>query len=417
MNLTELPRRVSWINRTVIGIVLATFFSDVSHEMATAVLPFYLLGVGFGAGALGLIEGTADFLVSISKLLGGYVGHHVQHKKPWAALGYLVTTVGTFGIGLVGSLGAVLTLRGAAWFGRGFRSPLRDYLLADAVEPSHYGRAYGLERAGDMLGAVTGPLLAALLLWVGWEFRSIILWTALPGLVAASLFFLLTRERSTAPTLPTPGGNSSLRSSLSRFPRIFWLFLIGVLIFGLGDFSRTFMILLAAEALGGTEAVASHNLSVAVLLYLVHNAVSAVSAYPTGWLGDRRRKMPILIGGYGLGVVTNLLLALHGRSLPVLVAAIVLSGIYIAIEETLEKAVAAELLPRELRSLGFGILACCNAVGDMASSFYVGFLFEAGYPGAAFGTAAACGGVGFVWMALLAWRTRPRLPLATPPRR
>lgn len=85
-------RRTAWINLTVIGIVLATFLSDFSHEMCTAVLPFYLSTLGFGPAALGLIEGVADFLVSLSKLAGGVVGHHVERKRPWTTLGYLTTT-------------------------------------------------------------------------------------------------------------------------------------------------------------------------------------------------------------------------------------------------------------------------------------------------------------------------------------
>jgi MFS family permease len=110
------------------------------------------------------------------------------------------------------------------------------------------------------------------------------------------------------------------------------------------------------------------------------------------------KALPVLVVGYGLGVGTNLLLAFLSGSLGWLVAAIILSGVYIAIEETLEKAVAAELLPRERRSLGFGILACGNAVGDMVSSLYVGLLLEAGYTTAAFGIAAAFGAVGVCWM-------------------
>ncbi len=136
----------SWLNRTVWGIVLATFFSDFSHEMATAVLPDFIRSVGLGAMSLGLIEGLADFFVSLSKLGGGILGHHVQHKKPWAAAGYLITSICTAAIGLTKSLGPMVALRTVAWAGRGYRSPLRDYLLADAVEKTHYGRAYGLER-------------------------------------------------------------------------------------------------------------------------------------------------------------------------------------------------------------------------------------------------------------------------------
>ncbi len=394
---TSAPGSRGWISRTVVAIILATFFSDVSHEMCTAVLPLYLATVGLGPAALGLIEGVADFLVSLSKLAGGFVGHHVQRKRPWASLGYLVTTFGTWGIAFAGSLGAVLTLRSAAWVGRGFRSPLRDYMLADAVEPRFFGRAYGLERAGDMLGAVVGPLLAALLLWGGVEFRTIILWTILPGLLAAGAFFFFTRDRVEAHNSEEPEGSPS---SVQKppFPRAFWLFLIGVLLFGLGDFSRTFVVWLAARALGEDGTAATGTLSLAVLLYMMHNLVSAAAAYPVGHLGDKRSKLPVLVAGYGLGVATNILLALFSGTLTWLVLAIFLSGVYIAVEETLEKAVAAELLPRERRSLGFGILACGNAVGDMVSSLYVGLLLESGQTTAAFGIAAGLGALGLCWM-------------------
>ena len=183
-----------WVTRTVVGIVLATFLSDFSHETATAVLPLYLGSLGLGPAALGVIEGLADFLVSLAKLAGGVAGHHLERKRPWASLGYLVTTLCTAGLGLVHGLAALVSLRSLAWVGRGFRGPLRDYLLADAVEPTHYGRAYGLERAGDMLGAVAGPLMATLLIWAGVDFRAVIFWTLVPGLLAAASMFFLTRE-------------------------------------------------------------------------------------------------------------------------------------------------------------------------------------------------------------------------------
>lgn len=392
-----------WVTRTVVGIVLATFLSDFSHEMCTAVLPLYLATLGLGPAALGLIEGVADFLVSLSKLAGGVVGHQVRHKRPWASLGYFVTTVATWGIALVSGLAALLTLRGAAWIGRGFRGPLRDYLLADAVAPTHYGRAYGLERAGDMLGAVAGPLVATVLVWTGVEFRTIILWTVVPGLLAAAAMFFLTQEREAPITLVPDTATPRQRQP---FPRIFWIFLIGVLLFGLGDFSRTFLIWLAAKGLGEGTDHAAGSVSVAVLLYMLHNLVSAGVAYPTGHMGDRISKVQILLWGYCLGVGTNVLLALFSGSLPWLVVVVILSGTYIAVEETLEKSVAAELLPRELLSLGFGILACANAVGDMASSLYVGYLLESHQPGWAFGIAASVGMMGVLWLlVMLKWVT------------
>jgi MFS family permease len=209
--------------------------------------------------------------------------------------------------------------------------------------------------------------------------------------------FFFTKEREAA-VHPPAGEGSPGDAARQAFPKAFWVFLTGVFLFGLGDFSRTFLIWLTAKAAGEDRGTAAGTLSIAVTLYTVHNLVSAVTAYPVGHLGDRRPKMPVLAVGFGLGVATNLLLAFFGGSLPWLVAAIILSGVSIAIVDTLQKAVAAEVLPRERRSLGFGILACGNAVGDMASSLYVGYLLQAGLAAAAFGVAAAFGAAGFLWV-------------------
>jgi MFS family permease len=127
-------------------------------------------------------------------------------------------------------------------------------------------------------------------------------------------------------------------------------------------------------------------------------------AYPIGRLGDAWSRPKVLIAGYGLGVVTNALLAVTGGSLPFLVAAILLSGVYIAVEETLEKAVVAGLVPREQRSLGLGVLASANAFGDFGSSVFVGIMLAASSPTLAFGSLAVVGSLGVAWMARLVRR-------------
>jgi MFS family permease len=397
--------RWAWLNATILGIVLATFFSDLSHELATAVLPLYLKSLLLGAAALGLIEGVADFLVSVSKLGGGIVGHHVRNKPLWCSLGYLVTALATAAMGLVEGVWALLALRGVAWMARGFRSPLRDTLLAENVEQRYYGRAFGLERAGDMLGAVGGQVLAIVLIWTasGTGLGQIILWSFLPGILAAASIFFFTHDApgsalDSAPPVP-------LREV--RFQPAFWWFLVGVFFFGLGDFSRTFFILLTANVLG--EEHSKVALTISVVLYLVHNLVSALAAYPVGSWADRWAKQPVLLLGYILGVLTNVLLAVAYGWLAGLVVAVILSGIYIAVVEAVEKATAAELLTPANRSLGFGILACVNAVGDMVSSISVGLLLDAGQGALAFSLAAAVGFVGVLWLFVFRARMRPSL--------
>lgn len=389
--------RPTWVTKTVVGIVLATFFSDVGHEMVTAVLPLYLAGIGLGAAALGAMEGAADLAFSLSKLAGGAVGHRAKHKRPWATAGYLATTIGTGAIALVQAFAAVMTLRTFAWFGRGFRSPLRDFLLADEVGATHFGRAYGFERSADMIGAVVGPLVAAALVWSGTNFKSVILWSIIPSVISVLAIAGMTRDRE------TPSAATAPTTTSTKLPRNYWLFVGGVLLFGLGDFSRTFLIFLAASVLG-EHSGASGMLSSAVLLYAGHNFISAVAAYPAGKLGDARSKSKVLVGGYALGVLTNVTLAFTGASITWLIVAIAMSGVYIAIEETLEKAVVAELLPRDRRSLGLGILASANALGDFGSSLFVGVMLAAGHAKAAFAIPACVGALGVVWMWTLSRR-------------
>lgn len=389
--------RPTWVTKTVVGIVLATFFSDVGHEMVTAVLPLYLAGIGLGAAALGAMEGAADLAFSLSKLAGGAVGHRAKHKRPWATAGYLATTIGTGAIALVQAFAAVMTLRTFAWFGRGFRSPLRDFLLADEVGATHFGRAYGFERSADMIGAVVGPLVAAALVWSGTNFKSVILWSIIPSVISVLAIAGMTRDRE------TPSAATAPTTTSTKLPRNYWLFVGGVLLFGLGDFSRTFLIFLAASVLG-EHSGASGMLSSAVLLYAGHNFISAVAAYPAGELGDARSKSKVLVGGYALGVLTNVTLAFTGASITWLIVAIAMSGVYIAIEETLEKAVVAELLPRDRRSLGLGILASANALGDFGSSLFVGVMLAAGHAKAAFAIPACVGALGVVWMWTLSRR-------------
>jgi MFS family permease len=399
--------RRGWLTLGVLGIVLATYLSDFSHEACTAVLPLYLGSIGLGAAALGLIEGLADFLVSMSKLAGGVVGHHLRRKRAISAVGYLVTGLASAAIGLVTGVAAILSLRSLAWVARGFRGPLRDDLLAEAVPATHYGRAYGLERAGDMLGAVSGPLVATVLVSLGVPFGSVILWSVVPGILAAAAMFFLTRDPQ--PKLVRAEEAGAAAKTRPPFPRLYWLLLVGVLLFGLGDFSRTFLILLTAQALGVAGRSAEATLSVPVLLYAGHNLISAAAALGFGYWGDRVSKTRLLLVGYTIGVFTNLLLAFLSGSLSWLIVAMVLSAIYLAAEQTLEKAAVAGVLPRELRSLGFGILASANAVGDMVSSLYVGVLLAYDLPLAAFGSAAAVGMIGVAWLGMVTWRSQARV--------
>jgi len=397
--------RPGWLNRTVAAFGLTSLLSDIGHEMATSVLPLQLARLGLGATALGAIEGIADAASGLAKLAGGVAGQRIARKKPWTAAGYALTAVCTSALGFVMALPVFVALRSAAWVGRGFRGPLRDFLVSDSVEPRFYARAFGLERAGDMIGAVAGPLLALSLLAAGLAFKSVLLIAIVPGLLAAGCVLWLVKERPHDPAAPA----AMLRPAM---PRGYWPLVGAVLLFGLGDFSRSFLILAVAKAAPVADDGKAVLFGLPVLLYALHNGVSALATFPSGHLADRFGRRRVLAAGYSLGLGVNLTLAFGSRSLAAVCFAFLLSGVAIAVEETVEKACVAELLPRESRSYGLGVLATANAVGDMVSSLGVGVLWDRMGAGAAFGSAAVCSAAGLFLLVAIARRGDRGAPIA-----
>jgi MFS family permease len=373
-----------WLNRTVLGVGVTSLFSDWSHEIATAILPAFLATIGAGPAWLGAIEGIADGLSSFAKLSSGHYTDRLKKRKPLAVFGYAFTALATASFAFATHAYHVLLGRTAAWLGRGVRSPVKKALLAADVAPGAYGRAFGLERLMDTVGAIAGPLTALWLLKVtNHNYRAVFLWTLLPGMIAVLSFWLLVRERPFEARKKV-----TFLTGLRNLPRNFREFLLGVGVFGSGDFSHTLLILYASRMLAPAHGVA-RAASLAVGLYTLHNVFYAGSAYVSGWISDHvPHRKAILAGGYGLAGVTAIFLTTTPASLWLLGGLFVLAGIYVGTEEALEDSLAAELIPKEQHGMAFGTLAAVNALGDFLSSLVVGFLWSAVSAKAAFSFSA-----------------------------
>jgi MFS family permease len=374
-----------WLTRDVVGLALNRFLSDFGHEAGTAILPSFLVLLGAPPFALGLIEAVSDGLSSAFKLIGGWMGDRVQDRRGFAAIAYAITGITTGMYALASAWLGVLAARTLGWAGRGFRSPLHDALLADAVPAEARGRAFGLDEAADTLGAIGGPALALLLvglLATGENalsiYQLIFVISVLPGLLAAASILFLVRERADRRV-----GARAFGASLRALPPRFRRYLIGIAIFGVGDFSHTLLILYAVTALSPSLGAEAAN-SLAILLYTIHNVFYALGAYPFGWLADRIGKRTMLIAAYCLAVLMNLLLVSAPSAVAIIALIFVLGGVVYAAQQALERAIAADLVDESVRSTGFGALAAVNGVGDFISSLVVGALWTAFSPSVAF---------------------------------
>lgn len=372
MNSNQEPKRASWLNRTVLGVGLASLFSDWSHEMATTVMPAFLATMGVAAFWVGLIEGVSDGMSSFAKMASGYYTDKLRRRKPIAIIGYLVTALGTASFGLATAAWHVLAARALAWLGRGVRTPVRKALLAGAVTKETYGRAFGFERMMDTLGAIVGPASAFFLLQaVHHHYPTLFALTLIPGLLAAGLiaFAVKEKERKSVPHV-------SFGERLRLLPPSFRQFLVAVGLFGAGNFAHTLLILLATQKLT-PDLGAAKAASIAVALYVLHNAFYAGFAFIAGGLADRFPKHLVLATAYALAALMTLAIIFLPLTVWALGVIFILGGVYVAIEETLEDSFSAELVDQEHHGMAFGTLATVNGVGDFLSSIIVGTLWTA----------------------------------------
>jgi len=382
------------LNRTVVALGLASFFSDMNHEMATAILPMFLVAVlGASPAVLGFIEGLSDASASFVKLGSGYWSDRTGERKSLAVVGYLITGLAKPAYALAVVWPDILVARAVGWVGRGIRTPVRDALLADAVAPPFYGRAFGVHRTMDTLGAIAGPAIAFLLLSI-LTYRQIFLVSIIPGLLGPLAVLAFVREAR------RPGHELHLAASLRALPRVFRLFLVAVGVFGAGNFAHTLLILWASQALTPAYGAVGAA-SAAVLLYTLHNVLYAGASYPVGWLSDRIGKRGLLGLGYALFGVMSIGFATGPTAVPVLVVLFVLAGLYIALVDAMEGAYAAQLLPANVRGTGYGALSTVNGVGDFISSVAVGGLWALFGPSVGFGYAAVLSVAGAALLVLL----------------
>jgi len=409
------PERGRWLNRNVIAFGLTSFLSDSCHEMATAVLPQFMQAIGSSVAALGFIEGVADATSSFVKLGAGYHSDRIGHRKRWSVVGYLLTGVAKAVIAFAFAWPLILLARVMGWLGRGIRGPLRDAMLADSVAKEDRGKAFGFHRAGDTAGAVAGPLAAFGLLSLiashpgiqksfqqflphlgnaaGWEFRLIFLLTVIPGLLsAATMAFLVTEKRR------AKNHNLTFRAALRAMPRKYRLFMLAVGLFGLADFAPTIMIMRASTLLEPRMGLVDAA-RVAALLYLLRNVVCAAAAYPIGAFSDRFSRTRCLAVGYGVAVVTFVGFAFAVPSVWWLAILFGLAGVFIAWEDTVERAAVRDYVSTEIAGTAYGALGVVNGIGDFASSIVVGLLWTAIGPTPAFLYSAVVGLAGTILMA------------------
>jgi MFS family permease len=387
-DLTRLPRTLP---RNVWAVTLTSFLTDVSSEMLSNVLPLFLSNVlGAKTGVIGLIEGVAETTASLLKIFSGWLSDVLGQRKRLAVAGYALSTLSKPLLWFANAWGWVLGARFGDRVGKGLRTAPRDALLAESVDASQRGLAFGLHRAGDTAGATLGIAIALTVVWLTQRadvqlarstFQTLVLLSLLPAALAVLALAALARET------PRPAERRAApRLSLAGFDNRFKFFLFVVVVFTLGNSSDAFLIL-RAQTLG---------LPVPGVLgmMLTFNLVYAALSGPAGALSDKIGRKRLIVSGwlvYGL-IYLGFARATLGWQAWTLMG---LYGIYYALTEGVAKAYVADVVPAEKRGTAYGVFNAAVGLTALPASVLAGLVWQglgswAGFgPGAPFYLGAA----------------------------
>jgi len=365
--------------RTVWLVGLISLVNDSAGEMVYSIVPLYLSTVLMaGPRALGIIEGIAETVSSLLKLFAGVFADKFGKIKIWIITGYGIASVARPLIAFGNSWLWILFCRFSDRVGKGLRSAPRDALLNLSVDSSQRGLVYGIHRNMDNAGAVIGPLLAATLLALGMPLKQIFLVAFIPAIFVVILTLGLREPEPSAALAPS----QKFSWQLDGFPPRFKRYLIVLALFTLGNSSGMFLLLRARE-------LGLPDYQVPILWALV-SFVAAVFSAPLSALSDRVGRTRLIISGWIIYAAFYFLLGIMHDQAWTLWLLFASLGLSLAATEGTEKALVADLAPKELSGTAFGWYNMVMGLLLLPASWIFGELWERFSPLTAFSFGAGC---------------------------
>ena len=389
-------KEIFGLERNVFYAGLTSFFTDISTKMIYSVMPLFLLSIGASKTAIALIEGVAESTASLVKAFSGYWSDKIGKNKPFMLIGYGITALVTPLYALVRFPFQVLIFRFVERIGKGVRAAPRDNLISGSVGNKNVGRNFGFHKAMDNSGAIVGPLLAFLLLYLfPLNYNYIFLIATIPALLGVLTIATMIKEAKADPQ------RKAVQMSFKLLPKRFYAFLAIVFVFTLGNSADALLLVKTADT--GIEK------AYIPFLYMIFNTVSVVLAIPIGKLSDKIGRERLIIPGFLIYALTYFLFGSF-NSISVFIGLFVLYGFYSALTDGNQKAMISDLVGKELRGTGYGIYHAVLGITLLPASLIAGLLYDKVSSGAPFYFGASMALLAAVLMTIFALhKTKTRL--------
>ncbi|NND37329.1 MAG: MFS transporter [Gammaproteobacteria bacterium] len=392
MKFEGLPRGV-W----ALGFV--SLFMDISSEMVHSLLPvFFVSVIGLSYTAVGLIEGIAQAIALITKMFSGALSDVLRRRKLLAVIGYGLAAVTKPIFALASTATLVVAARFADRLGKGIRGAPRDALIADITPEAVRGASYGLRQSLDSVGAFVGPLIAiGLMALLANDIRGVFWFALIPAAISVLILIFFVHE----PKRDDAGGEakSPVRArDIGQLGSEYWVTVAISAVLMLAGFSEAFLVL-RAQDLG-------LSLALIPVVFIVMNVVYAFAAYPAGILSDRFGRPGLIVAGFVVIILADIVLAL-ATGIWVVLLGVMLWGLYLGLTQGVLSAMVADSAPERLRGTAFGMFNLVSGIALLLASAIAGWLWDAYGAPAPFIASAV-----FAGLALIGWSIRSALTAA-----
>ncbi len=344
----------------LLGVV--SLFADMTYEAARSITGPYLAILGASATAVGIIAGFGELIGYGLRIISGVISDRTQRYWTITMTGYAINMLAVPALALAGHWPIAAILIMTERFGKAIRTPARDAMLSHASHGLGRGWVFGIHEAMDQIGAMIGPIIVMIVLaWNGsyqYSFAVLII-PALLALIILSVARFIYPQPSDLEPLFQAGETTGLHL-------VFWLYLVAIACTALGFSDYP----LAAFHMKTTGIMADKWIP---LIYAGAMGIDALSALFFGRWYDRKG-IGVLVIAIAVSAWSAPLVFLSGPVL--LIVGIVLWGIGMGAQESIIRAVVADIIPRDRRATGYGIFNAGFGVAWFAGSALMGFFYD-----------------------------------------